>query len=469
MENINNDIDGVPEGFEFRDEYMTQGFEIYDKMKNDQKRKKRLFIFFLGFSLSSILLFFYVALNSSEAIALNKTNQSKTQTSIKNTIPSAQNQTIKGESNTINSSRPSTNNTSIKNSKDRIKHNHENNKLVKPFNSFTEKEINNPFIATTNAEQKRINNSSINSSIIKDENEVGLNNTLSLSNTSSTVEQKNEENVNLSIDKAKTISTSNELASIELTEPIEKNKNLNETKTLDSLNDYSIIDNSSSKQDLILDNKVNKSNLYDFEDHFVKNQFYICAGLNTKYNYSSTSKSSTSDFTFSGGYNRNFLNKFSVGTSFEYFSVSNMNSKVEINETIYGYRASYKTTEIMTKSLQYLAFTPEIGFKFNKRHFFYTGLGLEFLMSGKNQLTVTSRIYDYPTTTSISQDKNYIAGFKKCNQSLFIGYNFSLNRNFSIGCKYNFGLTDISINSFFIDNNFDRNNRILFNLKFNLN
>ncbi len=82
MENIQNDIDNIPEGFEFRDEYMIQGFEIYEKMKNDQKRKKRLIIFFLGFSLSSILALFYVSFNSNDSSRntfISKTKEPTTQ------------------------------------------------------------------------------------------------------------------------------------------------------------------------------------------------------------------------------------------------------------------------------------------------------------------------------------------------------------------------------------------------------
>lgn len=56
---IKNEADFIPEGLEFKQEYMVNAFELYEKTLKRKKRRK-IFIFLFLFTLISINLFFYL-------------------------------------------------------------------------------------------------------------------------------------------------------------------------------------------------------------------------------------------------------------------------------------------------------------------------------------------------------------------------------------------------------------------------
>lgn len=423
--NTNNDY--IPEGLEFREEFMHQAFEMYDAEK--KKRKKRIIFFLSIFSVLSCIavILFYSATQTDLTKHISQTKNT-TPNRIENKPTTHTNSSIT----TVTSIPP---NNSKKEAPTTIQSSFSN--LLK-----TPVQIKSSTINHIESDSKDYIEKIVEQKVIE--------NTPNLSTTIPKIEIGAEENTLIAIDPKGTTNEKDVIKTQEIDNPM-----IDSTTTVTTQNENipAIIDPADPK------------NFFIYKTH----QFWANTGLNALYNYSTNQHKLNSDYSFGLGYTYNNHSKISVGGSVEFYSVSNMIGAVEIIDKIYGFRASYRHTSISTQSLQYTSIKPHLVYTIWNRHQINLAYNLDVLTSSKNKITSSETFSDYTKDYGTISGRNYNQGYKRFNHAVSFGYICNLTNRFAIGCSYNYGLTDITKNTFFTNLSFDRNSRMLFYLKVNIN
>ncbi len=139
----------------------------------------------------------------------------------------------------------------------------------------------------------------------------------------------------------------------------------------------------------------------------------------------------------------------------------------------------------VAKQRQYDEGYRETSFSYHTDRFFYTGLSVgcnyrisrthtvgvlydfNYLLTTDNRIT-TGNSSSYEGATSFEEKaKGYVTGFKPFQHSLGFVYEFAMGKNKSIGASYRLGLSDVTRNEYF-GNEFHRNSLLAVHLKIKL-
>jgi len=148
--------------------------------------------------------------------------------------------------------------------------------------------------------------------------------------------------------------------------------------------------------------------------------------------------------------------------------------------TVSGVAAPYVSTQ-----RQYGEGFSETTYSYHTDRFYHTGLslGASYRLSTKHSVSMftegsvlvttdnrietgTSSSYESRAASEVKA-RGYVQGFRSLQQSVGLGYEYALGRNKSVGASYRHGLTDITVNSFF-GNAVNRNSMLSFYFKLKL-
>ena len=407
---INNDFNSLADEHEFKDEYMFQAFNMYAKEKEKRKKKKIIWFSILAITIvASSSLFIKNSNNSSQILAKNSNP-----TKIISINQKESQKIIKGE----------------EISKDEVSENTSNNIEL--------------------AENKGKNQIQ---TIVKNKNSIIQNGRIS---DDLKQEKSNETPINLQKDllsvaptETKIGNDEKEIAQIESKENIDTIAEINKiVNKVDSLNTTSILENNT-----IINSPY-------------QHQLWTSIGINALYNYSANSNKINPDYSIALGYTFNNHKKLTYGGSLEFYSVSNMNSVVDIYSKHYDNRSSYiEHQKISSKNLQYISLRPQINYNFWNCHQVTLSYNIDLLTSSKNIITTTREIGNNIETINSTTAYNYTKGYQRFNQSISFGYLYNFTNKFALGLSYTYGLTDITKNNVFNSDLKDKNSRTLLYLK----
>ena len=109
-----------------------------------------------------------------------------------------------------------------------------------------------------------------------------------------------------------------------------------------------------------------------------------------------------------------------------------------------------------------------IKYNYFPRHTIGTGWSTDYLLTADNRIeTGVASSYESPTANSKS-GKGYVQGYNTIQHALLLNYEYALGRNKSVGAQYQLGLTDVTKNEFF-GNKRDKNSMLSLYFRIKLN
>lgn len=166
-------------------------------------------------------------------------------------------------------------------------------------------------------------------------------------------------------------------------------------------------------------------------------------------------------------YERNGNNPFySWSIGLNYFEVSKVPLQLSRSETSLGYGYESTITTVNTDHMHFLSLPVMVSHRFKDRFQLGAGLGVSYLVTASNTVTQTRETNFTSELLSSEKSNGYVQGFQSINYFSLIESRYWINPSFSVGAKYQYGLSDISINDEFGDVLKHSNSKIEFSLKY---
>ncbi len=463
----------IPEGMEYREEYMLDALTLYQNQKAKLRRRRTFYgLAALAILASSLL---YVVSDRNAQNKASDNSQKVNEQSIVKPIDPTQN------SNQSNST------STQKNAVDSKASSPELIESPKPGQDIPSQDSHNS--AHQNAE-KKIENSKLtpseNQKRDKDSQRVKniLNNT---SSSASDMDLRPTDEVTLKHgDKTKKEQGSdkkqhieNNAAVVDLDIPATENSEDNSTKSgqadfqlskenkieenvsIIPLLGFSLFDNGDEKLATANPMKV------EYVAPARKDSYYLSAGANVLSQFATDKKDFNFDPSFALGWTHRLNKNFSLGLESGYFSIAKINRPFETTSVKYGESFTATTTTILTDKLHYLNFGPRLYFN-RGLHQFELGYSLSYLLTGNNRIEVFSMSDSYTSPTAATKTSGYVQGFTDFSHDISLGYNYKIGKYACLGFAYHFGLTDISKNQYFTTSGKDFNSRLELHFKVNI-
>lgn len=191
---------------------------------------------------------------------------------------------------------------------------------------------------------------------------------------------------------------------------------------------------------------------------------YLVLGFNPLSDYGSGWKRFKIDPYIALGIDHRLGNGWKVGADARYYFISGLSHPLTFEQTIYGQGFETNQTTIYTDRLHYAGVHLTAQKKFG-RHQASLGYGADYLVTGRN--SIENRLYSSFENVSgnASSTSGYVLGFRNFNHSISLGYDYWMGKNKAIGLNYQLGLTDVSANKYFTQGQFDRNSMLSVHLK----
>jgi hypothetical protein len=195
---------------------------------------------------------------------------------------------------------------------------------------------------------------------------------------------------------------------------------------------------------------------------------YVQVGLSPIASYGSSNRQWKPDPIISAGAQYQFHHGLALNTELRYYSISGLSHPYEVSSTKYGQGFEVNTETYYTDRLHYGGLQLGLTKTLHQNHVFLFGFATDYLITGNNHITSSLRTNFENTQTASRKVNGYVKGFQNLNQSLVIGYQFKLGANKSVGLNYQFGLTDITNDKYFVNGTFDRNSMLSIYFRLNL-
>lgn len=194
---------------------------------------------------------------------------------------------------------------------------------------------------------------------------------------------------------------------------------------------------------------------------------YVSLGLNpfTRYglNYSQLHLNPA----IGAGIQYNVCRGSRLSAGIEYYSITDLSHPFAINNSEYGQGSIKTQTTIFTHTLHYAGIHLQHITPLGKRHAVLLGYRGSYLINGQNEISTSSTQNSEALAGSTSKATGYIAGFRNFNHALSLGYEYKVGANKNLGINYSYGLSDITRDAYF-GSRFDRNSMIGVYLKMNI-
>jgi hypothetical protein len=156
-----------------------------------------------------------------------------------------------------------------------------------------------------------------------------------------------------------------------------------------------------------------------------------------------------------------------LSASLDYFSITGLSHPLLIWNSEYGQGSLKSQTIIYTNTLHYGGLHLQSILPVANRHGLLIGYRMSYLINGQNEILTETTQNSESLPESTTKTNGYILGFRNLNHSLTAGYEYRLGANKYIGVNYSFGLSDITRNEYF-GPELDRNSMVGIYLKMNL-
>lgn len=151
----------------------------------------------------------------------------------------------------------------------------------------------------------------------------------------------------------------------------------------------------------------------------------------------------------------------------QFFAVSGVAAPYVSTLRQYGEGFSETTHSYHTERFYHAGISIGAAYRITIKHSIGIFAESTVLLTADNRIeTGTSTSYESRTTNEVKA-RGYVQGYRGVQHSLGIAYEYALGRNKSLGASYRHGLTDITINSFF-GNEVDRNSMLSLYFKLKL-
>lgn len=195
---------------------------------------------------------------------------------------------------------------------------------------------------------------------------------------------------------------------------------------------------------------------------------YLQIGINPISAYGGSFKSIKIDPNISAGVGYKLHHSFALSLEGRYYQVSGLSHPYTVESTTYGQGYDTRRLTYYTESLHYGGMGLACGKVFSARHQLRIGYAFDILISGKNRIETFNESSLEDSKLISIETKGYVEGFSAINHSMSITYQYSIGRNKSVGVTYQNGLTDITRNIYFHKGEMDRNSFINVYLRMNL-
>lgn len=165
---------------------------------------------------------------------------------------------------------------------------------------------------------------------------------------------------------------------------------------------------------------------------------------------------------------RNFNRRWSMESGVEWTSISGPTAKFEQVYTTYDFNYINNITSVATNKLHYLTVPLLAKWRLKERMQLQAGTGVSVLLAGTNTITERQETAVSAQVTRTYNDNGYIAGFRRMNAFAQVGMQYWIGKQTAIGVNFQYGLTDITNNTYFGKAYIDRNSRLTIELKRNI-
>jgi hypothetical protein len=167
------------------------------------------------------------------------------------------------------------------------------------------------------------------------------------------------------------------------------------------------------------------------------------------------------------GVNYKWHKKISFQLAGQFFTVSGLAAPYVSTQRQYGEGFSESTYRYHTDRFYHTGLSVGANYRLARAHSFGIFAESTLLVTADNRIeTGTSSSYESGTTDEVKA-RGYVQGFRSTQHSIGVNYEYVLGKNKSLGASYRQGLTDVTINSFFGDE-MNRNSMLSFYFKIKL-
>ncbi len=164
------------------------------------------------------------------------------------------------------------------------------------------------------------------------------------------------------------------------------------------------------------------------------------------------------------GINYRLGNGWRAAMDARYYFVSGLSHPLTFTDIVYGQGFETNTTTIYTNRLHYAGIQFSLQKQLNSHQISFA-YSCDYLITGQNNVEKKSNSSLEDIVTHNDKANGYVLGFKNFNHSISLGYDYWLGKNKALGMAYQFGLTDITNNRYFTTYDFDRNSMLTVRLK----
>lgn len=177
----------------------------------------------------------------------------------------------------------------------------------------------------------------------------------------------------------------------------------------------------------------------------------VFAGITLENGLGSASQLSANNLLYTAGfyYNIAATENLSFSTGLGYRSKSGKGIELSRTQTEYGFGKSETTETLTLNRLHYVDLPIEVQYNIKGKHSVIAGASLSYLAGVKSAFATTHEESLQSSTTSSENTWDYEDGLNKLDAGIRVGYDYSLNQNFSIGGMVQYGLMDITSNETF--------------------
>lgn len=195
---------------------------------------------------------------------------------------------------------------------------------------------------------------------------------------------------------------------------------------------------------------------------------YLQVGMNAWSDYGSNTRKIKPDPSVVIGVDYKLHNAFTLSAGARYFNVTGTSHPFEVKNTSYNQGFTTVTQTYYTDRLYYGGLQFSIRKSVKGNHEVALGYGLDYLLGANNRIAETTQSSFENKELGTTKANGFTEGFSSINHSLSFGYQYWLGKNKAMGFTYHFGLTDITGNKFFTQNIKDRNSMLTVYFRMNL-
>lgn len=198
-----------------------------------------------------------------------------------------------------------------------------------------------------------------------------------------------------------------------------------------------------------------------------QNSVFAVGGINLAQSLETDNSTLSGNEFFGIGYERLVGSRLSVGANLIYQPRSSVGFARKFESVYYNFGKHVETTTITTQRLYYLEMPVYAHYYIGGRHSILGGISANYLLQAKSEVS-SNTVNEYTESAQSESSFGYMNGIENWDFALTAGYEFMLSQKLTLGARASYGLTDISKNSYYNNDVFDRNTMLRIMLKYQI-